>query len=92
MNKGIKIKFRNNNCELRRFRVRPRDIPDMYIYDIRHDDSENPSTIEQHVQVNYWGTLISDKPINLSDGNYYDNYSILSSTEIDELIRYMENI
>lgn len=44
----------------------------IFVYDIRHDDTGDPVTIEPHnsVLANYWGTLITHKPINLGKDNY----------------------
>lgn len=52
----------------------------------------NSRVLEQYVRVNYWGTLISDTEIDLSDGSPYDHYSILSQSEIDELDETMNEI
>ena len=90
--KSIKINFRGYDCELIRDRIRPIDTPGKYVYNIRHDDNEQPCTLEQHVQVNYWGTLISDTEIDLLDGSLYDHYSILSQFEIDQLNEIMNKI
>lgn len=90
--KSIKINFRGYDCELTRDRIRPTDVPGKYVYNIRHDDNEQPCVLEQYVRVNYWGTLISDTEIYLSDGSPYDHYSILSQSEIDELDETMNEI
>lgn len=52
----------------------------------------NSRVLEQYVRVNYWGTLISDTEIDLSDGSPYDHYSILSQSEIYELDETMNEI
>ena len=90
--KSVKINFRGYNCELTRDRIRPIDVLGKYVYNIRHDDNEQPCILEQHVQVNYWGTLISDTEIDLLDGSLYDHYSILSQFEIDQLNEIMNKI
>lgn len=45
MNKeSVKINFRRHNCELTKDRVRATDVPGKYVYNIRHDDNEQPCT------------------------------------------------
>lgn len=90
--KSIKINFRGYDCELTRDRIRPTDVPGKYVYNIRHDDNEQPCVLEQYVRVNYWGTLISDTEIDLSDGSACDHYSILSESEINQLNEIMNKI
>lgn len=54
MNKeSVKINFRGHNCELTKDRVRATDVPGKYVYNIRHDDNEQPCVLEQYVRVNY---------------------------------------
>lgn len=45
-----------------------------YLYDIRHSDDDwcEPATIEQHVLVNWFGTLICDNPISFGPDEYYE--------------------
>ena len=43
----------------------------MYMYEVRHDDGQQgiPCEIAEHILVNHWGTLITNRPIRLkSDG------------------------
>ena len=47
-------------------RIDPKTIPDgLYVYDIRHDDDSlgDPVTIEAKVLVNWYGSIITTKPI-----------------------------
>jgi hypothetical protein len=59
--------------------------PNRYYYELRHADNDwsCPITVEKAVLVNFWGTLISDKPYSLNDGGYYS----LSEDEVDEFVR-----
>lgn len=43
----------------------------MYMYEIRHDDygRGDPCEISSHIMVNHWGTVISNRPVNLTDGD-----------------------
>lgn len=43
----------------------------MYMYEIRHDDDCQgiPCEIAKHIMVNHWGTVISNRPVNLTDGD-----------------------
>lgn len=92
MNKeSVKINFRRHNCELTKDRVRATDVPGKYVYNIRHDDNEQPCTWTV-CSSKLLGTLISDTEIDLSDGSPYDHYSILSQSEIDELDETMNEI
>ena len=42
----------------------------MYMYEVRHDDECQgiPCEIAEHVLVNHWGTLITNKPVSLDSG------------------------
>ena len=46
----------------------------MYLYEVRHDDEGRgePCEISEHILVNHWGTLISNRPIKLDKPN--DNW------------------
>lgn len=51
----------------------------MYIYALRHgDDTGIPCSIEKHVKVNYFGTIITAEPFDFGDKNYisvkYDDF------------------
>lgn len=49
-------------------RVNRECVPDgLHVYDVRHDDDQQglPVQIAKWVLVNHWGTLISDKPLDL---------------------------
>lgn len=41
----------------------------MYLYEVRHDDDMQgiPCEIADHITVNHWGTLISNRPISLTE-------------------------
>lgn len=91
-NKRIKINFKGHNCELTRDKIKQSDVPNKHIYYIRHDDTEEPCTLENNVNVNYWGTLISDDIIALVDGDLHDPYHSFSRTEISELNESMNRI
>ena len=43
----------------------------MYLYEVRHDDDGrgDPCEIAEHILVNHWGTLISNRPIRLEQPN-----------------------
>jgi hypothetical protein len=52
---------------------RPKErTPDKFYYGIRHEDSDldMPITLEPSVVVNYWGTIVCDKPIDLGPEGY----------------------
>lgn len=44
--------------------------PGLYAYDLRHGDSGNPATIEKFVRVNHCGTVILNRPIAMTQGDY----------------------
>ena len=51
----------------------------MYIYALRHgDDAGIPCSIEKHVKVNYFGTIITTEPFDFGDKDYisvkYDDF------------------
>lgn len=59
----------------------------VYAYDVRHDDVNDPDTIEPHnsVLVDFWGTLITYKPIDLGKNDYlnikHDDVDFLGELE-----------
>lgn len=47
----------------------------LYVYECRHADSgdmRTPATIENHVKVNFCGTILSKEPIELTKSKYGD--------------------
>lgn len=48
------------------------DTEGKYLYDIRHADSDwgEPATIEDSVVVNWFGTLILDKPLEILESDH----------------------
>lgn len=55
----------------------------IYAYDLRHGDDDGiPCTLEKNVRVNYFGTVLSNKPFKLPDEGYrrigYDDYGFSS--------------
>lgn len=62
----------------------------LYVYDIRHDDEGDPATIEPHnsVLTNYWGTLITHKPIDL----HRNNYIVIELDFVFNFLNDLENI
>lgn len=50
---------------------REKDIEGKFLYDIRHSDNDwcDPATLEKKVIVNWFGTLIVDKPIQALEGS-----------------------
>ena len=44
--------------------------PGLFVYDIRHGDNGNPATLEKNVLVNHYGTVILNRPIALTRGDY----------------------
>lgn len=63
------------HCQLTEYRVdHTNDTVGKYLYDIRHSDDDwcEPATIEPHVLVNWFGTLICDKPISFGADGYYE--------------------
>lgn len=59
--------------------------PNKFYYELRHADNDwsVPITVEKNVLVNFWGTLISDKPYPLNDGGFHS----LTEDEVDDLLR-----
>jgi len=56
-------------------RVEPNSVPKGYYrYEVRHDDDcmGDPCQIAKGIMVNHWGTLISNKPIDLDGDGYLD--------------------
>lgn len=55
-------------------RISREDFPsDMYIYDIRHcDETGDPCTVEKRVVVDFYGSIITHKPIDLGPNGYLD--------------------
>lgn len=52
----------------------------IYAYDLRHDDDDGiPCTLEKHVVVNHFGTVLSNRPFSLPKEGYRligeDDYS-----------------
>lgn len=49
---------------------REKDDEGKFLYDIRHSDNDwcEPATLEKFVMVNWFGTLIVDKPIQALEG------------------------
>ena len=51
-------------------------VPDgLYMYEVRHDDDQqgDPVQIANWIMVNYWGTLITNKPIRLEPSERINN-------------------
>ena len=44
--------------------------PGLFVYDIRNGDNGNPATLEKNVLVNHYGTVILNRPIALTRGDY----------------------
>ena len=43
-------------------------LPGLFYYEVRHgDDWGTPLTIEKHVLVNFWGTVVTTAPLELKD-------------------------
>lgn len=43
-------------------------LPGLFYYEVRHgDDWGRPVTIEKHVLVNFWGTVVATAPLELKD-------------------------
>ena len=59
-------------------RIDPSTLPPgLRAYELRHADDDicRPSTVEKHVTVNFYGTVISDTPIELTRTSHsYANY------------------
>ncbi len=66
-----KVKINGVECYLTEIRPMLKDgIEGYHIFDIRHDESGEPCTIERQVWVNYFGTILS--PVNfLENGEDY---------------------
>lgn len=56
----------------------------MYLYEVRHDDDQQgiPCQIANWILVNFWGTLISNKPIRLEKNAARNN--AFRDIEIDD--------
>ena len=57
----------------------------MFLYEVRHDDDQQgiPCEIAEHILVNHWGTLITNKPIALNSGHIGDRPYWLIDEETD---------
>lgn len=57
---------------------------DLYAYDLRDDCQGNICSVEPHVAVNHWGTVICKQPIEMNEQNYCrvteDDYSYLGDS------------
>lgn len=52
-------------------RVDRKSLPEgVYLYEIRHDDSGNPATLEQAVRVDFYGSVLSKVPFDFKDSDY----------------------
>jgi len=78
------------------FRI-DRDTPPkgIYAYDLRHgDDDGTPCTLEKHVVVNHFGTVLSNRPFSLPKEGYKligeDDYSFSGLPECT-LTDYMKD-
>lgn len=59
------IDFRGEKVYITDLRIRKQDMSkNLYYYDIKYNDEEMPCSIEQHVLMNHWGTMVSTKNIN----------------------------
>ena len=70
-------------------RIDKSTIPaDLYCYDLRHSDSDwgAPSSIEPHVLVNWYGTILCRKPIDLNSNrmNPADQYKRVNYKSITD--------
>jgi len=70
-------KIQNKEIEIAtslRISAKDRD-PNLYYYEIRHDDDGfSPTTIEHSVLVNHFGTIAFKKPLELK---HYDNKALI---------------
>lgn len=61
--------------------------PKLHYYEVRHNDMDwsEPETLETCVTVNFWGTVITTRPVNFNQDGYYQ----LSSYE-KELLKSLQ--
>ena len=66
-------------------RIDRRTVPlELFAYDIRDDGYGNVCEMATYVFVNHWGTVLSKKPIEMTDGNTrpiaWDDYGYTGET------------
>ncbi len=81
-----KINFRGSYIKIFKDRiVNKKD--NLFYYEIRHAEDWNiPETIEEKVDVNFWGSIESSMPLDFSD------YIELSGKEKDDFYKYINNL
>ncbi|MFR9546476.1 MAG: LPD28 domain-containing protein [Rikenellaceae bacterium] len=66
-----KIEINNREALFTNDRINRSQLPQgYYAYDIRHDDEGEPSTIEQNVVCNNYGTILTKVQIEMTEGDY----------------------
>ena len=84
-----------HDCLYTDMRIDRRSMPKgMYAYDLRHGDDGIPCTLEKHVVVNHFGTVLSTRPFSLPKEGYKcigeDDYSFSGLPECT-LADYMKS-
>lgn len=54
------------------YRIDRKTVPEgFYVYEIRHDDecAGDPVEISEHILVNFWGTVISNVPVEMTESS-----------------------
>ena len=72
-----------------RIRQEQREI-DLFYYDIRHaeEDWSEPVTVEPHVLVNHFGTIVTTKPISFEPDDDGNAYLEITNEEKDEILKH----
>ena len=82
----MKITFRQIDVELVKEHIQENRDPSKFYYEIRASDRSfaNPRTVEPHVGVNFWGTMISPVPLIFAEG--MDPYIALTPKETSKFM------
>ncbi len=66
-----KIEINGMDAQFTDERIEDRNIPEgCYKYDIRHNEEREPATIEERVMVDFFGSIITREPIEMTEGDY----------------------
>lgn len=58
------VAYKGKNCRITKGRIGNRNVKGFWFYELRHGDIWSiPLTVEKHVDVNFWGTLITPMPL-----------------------------
>ena len=67
-------KFKGVRVQITRDRIAEEDRdPDKFYYEFQHEDGRAhlPFKLEQHIQQDFWGTMIADDEIQFNNGDFH---------------------